>query len=74
MDNLHRHKRELLEALLSMMLTIMTLLQAGSLGPPYGLLQGSLAEIDGLPPREGNLVARSVLPWIYLQSHQCCAD
>ena len=34
------------------------LLQRGSLGPPYGLLQGSLAVLDGNTPREGNIVAR----------------
>lgn len=34
-------------------------LQRGSLGPPYGLLQGSMASLDGNLPREGNIVARS---------------
>ena len=35
-----------------------TFLQEGSLGPPYGLLQGSLASLESTPPREGNVVAR----------------
>jgi len=32
--------------------------EEGSLGPPYGLLQGSLASLEITPPREGNLIAR----------------
>lgn len=32
--------------------------EQGSLGPPYGLLQGSLANINGDFTREGNVVAR----------------
>jgi hypothetical protein len=36
-------------------------LQEGSLGPPYGLLQGSLASLESTPPREGNVIARWTL-------------
>lgn len=36
--------------------------QRGSLGPPYGLLQGSMALLDGNFPREGNIVARYLVP------------